>query len=371
MRSRYLFYSGWTIMAVAAFLVVKLSLQETPPTLPATDVPAKSARADRPAAGSRSKKTKEPPLSPAARELLAELTETIEQGGNGRILVEKCEKAGVRASDFLHLASVIKPGRNSELTSLRWNLTLVLGAAAKIDGRAAADWYDRYIPREFIEEHESITWGTLFLTVAIGWLRFEPREAIRWAAEHDHLSTQRGATYNLSQILVYWPESDYAGHIEWIEERTRAGSGVDMKLHEAVRLWVREDPDAALGWMESFAENEISFPWYREQGYAAVTGVLVRNRLGEAVEWLASRPRGDAVFDSSRQIVARRLTDSDPVGAIEVAQTMSDVRFRERELLIVDAARNLYRSDPQVVIDWLPESGLREVSQRAILSPDS
>ena len=49
----------------------------------------------------------EAPLSPEARMLLAELTATIEQGESGRILAEQCREAGVRALDFLELASVI------------------------------------------------------------------------------------------------------------------------------------------------------------------------------------------------------------------------------------------------------------------------
>jgi hypothetical protein len=34
---------------------------------------------------------------------------------------------------------------------------------------------------------------------------------------------------------------------------------------------------------------------------------------------------------------------------------------------IINAARNLYRSEPDTVIDWLPESGLSEEAQEAIL----
>ena len=89
------------------------------------------------------------------------------------------------------------------------------------------------------------------------------------------------------------------------------------------------------------------------------------------MEWLTSRPQGDIGPDAARRVVAKRLIKSDPVGAIDVAMDMPNRCGSEREQLIINAAWNLYRNDPETVIDWLPDSGLSEETQRAILSPES
>ena len=95
------------------------------------------------------------------------------------------------------------------------------------------------------------------------------------------------------------------------------------------------------------------------------------DRLTEAVEWLTSRPQGNIGPDAARRVVAKHLIKSDPVGAIDVAMDMPNRCGSEREQLIINAAWNLYRNDPETVIDWLPDSGLSEETQRAILSPES
>ena len=96
---------------------------------------------------------------------------------------------------------------------------------------------------------------------------------------------------------------------------------------------------------------------------------MADDRLDEAVQWLTSQPEGVAGHDPARRVVAKRLTKSDPVGAIDVAMKIAD--RRQAEPLIINAARNLYRNDPKAVIDWLPKSALSEETQRAIISPDS
>lgn len=52
---------------------------------------------------------------------------------------------------------------------------------------------------------------SLFTAVATGWMRSEPREAIRWAQDHPHLAS-------LQSVRNYWRADDYTGHIVWIED---------------------------------------------------------------------------------------------------------------------------------------------------------
>ena len=278
--------------------------------------------------------------------------------------MEECKKAGVRASDFLELASVIK-ARVPELGT--WNLELVLGAAAEIDGQAAAAWYDRNVSSDFLPQHKWIGYDTLFLTAAIAWMRSEPREAIRWAVGHDHLPIGSTAESNLSQILVYWPRSDFAGQIEWIEEQSRTSSGLVRQVDPAIRFWAEEDPASAVNWMESFVTDYLPSPLVRSRGYEELARGWPDNRLDEAVDWLTIREPGDMGHDAARSVVAERLTKTNPLGAIKVAAKLSDRRREKREELLVRAARNLYRKDPGTVIDWFPESGLSEEAQEAIL----
>jgi hypothetical protein len=120
--------------------------------------------------------------------------------------------------------------------------------------------------------------------------------------------------------------------------------------------------------MESFAENEISSWWVRQRGYEELANGLGEDRLPEAVEWLARRRQGDAAYDAARRAVAERLTKPNPIGAIDVAIDITNEEMGDS--LIIRAARVLYQSDPDTVIDWLPESGLSEETQRAILSPE-
>lgn len=86
------------------------------------------------------------------------------------------------------------------------------------------------------------------------------------------------------------------------------------------------------------------------------------------MEWLARRHQGDAGYDAARQVLAARLTRSDPVGAIDVAIEITNEGIGDD--LIIRAARVLYQTDPEIVIDWLPKSGLSEEGQLAILTPD-
>lgn len=328
---------------------------------------AKSSRSPLSATASRYNKKEEPPLSPTARTLLRQLTEAIQTGEKSSLLVKECGKAGVRASDFLNLASQIR-ATPSRLGT--WNLELILAAAAERDGRATAEWYDQNVSREFLEQHEWVGFHTLFLTVAISWLQPEPREAIRWAAAHDHLSVGATATWNIDQILVYWPQSDFAGQIDWIEREARARSGLATRLDPAVGFWAKEDPVAAVRWMESFVERE-NYDWgIRQQGYEAISRGWPAARLTEAAEWLMARPQRTVEYDDARIVVAERLAAANPLSSMEIANDISDRRRGEREDLVVDAAQNLYRSDPATVIDWLRESGLSEDAQRAILDDD-
>ena len=119
--------------------------------------------------------------------------------------------------------------------------------------------------------------------------------------------------------------------------------------------------------MESFSTDNIPSSLVRSKGYEELAREWPEDRLAESVEWLTSRPQGFAGHDPARSVVAKRLTKSDPRGAIDVAMEMADRRGSGREQLIIDAARNLYRSEPDTVIDWLPESGLSEEAQEAIL----
>lgn len=118
-------------------------------------------------------------------------------------------------------------------------------------------------------------------------------------------------------------------------------------------------------WMESFATDNIPSSLVRSKGYEELARKWPEDRLTEAVEWLTSRRQGVAGHDPARSVVAKRLTKSDPVEAIDDAMEIAD--RRQAEPLIINAARNLYRNDPDTVIDWLPESGLPEAFQQAIL----
>ena len=73
--------------------------------------------------------------------------------------------------------------------------------------------------------------------------------------------------------------------------------------------------------------------------------------------------------NAARRVVTERLTTPNPIGAIDVAIDITNEEIGDS--LIIRAARVLYQSDPKRVIDWLPESGLSEQTQRAILEPES
>ncbi|MDB2428533.1 hypothetical protein N9W62_00020 [Akkermansiaceae bacterium] len=153
--SAFAVVSRCALMAAAvALLFCKASSSEpeTPPARSAAEREAsrKPARSDRLGTKSRRNKNEKPPLSPAAGELLDELTRTIAQDQDGRILLKECREAGVRGSDFLNQVSDLK-ARGPE-TNL-WNLEIILEAVAEVDGQAMAAWYEQNVSIDFVGRH--------------------------------------------------------------------------------------------------------------------------------------------------------------------------------------------------------------------------
>jgi len=163
---------------------------------------------------------------------------------------------------------------------------------------------------------------------AIGFVaRDDPRRAIRWLDSHRAEPYSAGA---LSQIVRKWARyHDREGLMAWLrslpEGDERAGRRDDA-IAEGFRIWLREDEDAAVGWLRS------ALP--------------------------------DGVLDPAVVQLALHLSESSPASAIDWVERIEDPDRRRRSLVRV--GRVWRRRDPDALLAWLGESGLPQELQEQI-----
>ncbi len=262
-------------------------------------------------------------------------------------------KAGGTNEELLDWLSGItaRGGRNEHL--LRRVIHNAVVEASNIPGRAAVDWLVSRPDSDLFTAY-------LFEQAARSWLREDRKQALRWLDRN----MDRFEGDGLRFVVAEWPEDDVAGAREWVETRlvTEGSSVHPSSVSDVARLWARQDPAGAFGWLNSLEDR-----WH-EWALLGIAQGLPDDELSAAADWLGRNRDAGRELDGIRTTVANRIARSEPRTAIDVAADITNPA--ESEKLIITAARNLYLAEPDVVLRWLPESGLTSAAQNEIVSGD-
>lgn len=266
------------------------------------------------------------------------------------LFVEFREAGGTRDELLDWLSGVTARGGQNEYALERIISDSVLEASNTL-GRAAVDWLVSQPDSDLISTE-------LFEQATQSWLRFDRNQALEWLDQNMDRFEEHGVRFVMSE----WPQDDVEGAREWVEARMVAdGDSVHPSyVSDVARMWASQDPAGAYEWMFSLDER-----WH-DWGLMGVVQGLPDEDLPEAADWLRQNRDIGRVLDDTRGTLANRIAGSDPRTAIDVAIDITNIAESDRA--IITAARILYRREPQLVLDWLPGSGLTETAQAAILS---
>lgn len=233
----------------------------------------------------------------------------------------------------------------------------------KNPGRAALDFLQSLPP-----DSPYLKGSEMYLALG-AWARADPEAAVLWTEQNPDLLLAGENPKVLNELKgtigANWPEDDPAGAVAWLEQKMATeGSNMDpYHMGSVGKVWAKSDPTAAIAWISSKEE--------RLQG-AGATGIVKgwpKDSLDDAIEWIGTMRGRGSEYDGAREALAKRLETTDPIGAIAVAVDITNQADGDR--LIIAAARNLNKTDPELVREWLPKSGLPKAAQRAILKPQT
>jgi hypothetical protein len=289
-----------------------------------------------------------------------------------------------------------------------------------------AEWWARFDPASALDwaRDSRIGWNPAVLAAVMGaWARQDPDAAVRAAREE--IRDARLLTAGVTALVLAWEESGESGLQDYLER----GAGGDPAVLEALARAkvLRQGPDAAIAWAESFPEPEPRAPPLRKNALVRVAGALVEldpqraarfaletpwpgprtslylrvgtrwaERDGEAaLRWLAGVPEGGdrdvavqetfrtwlgrerdaaarwlraaepgAWLDPARAQYALSLANDSPLEAIAWAERVSDPKRRERTLVRI-AASWQHRA-PEEARAWLEQAGLSDDAREQV-----
>lgn len=278
----------------------------------------------------------------------------------------------------------------------------------------------------YVNERDMGMRGRFVATGALeGWASYDPQAAIKWINEQDD---QRAASIYNFGVVRGWASHDVAGAAEYVtslDEGWEKGRMVGMLTSQflkegfpAARQWAetldddslkasafrnlsrqqgREEPAEVAAWLKEHAGQEYSDGsfeelgenWGRRDPAAAIAyfedlpaGEGRRQGMLEVVEewsrsepeavgnWLNEKSQSDTPFpelDEAMGEFAREVSRDKPADAMQWAIAIQDQELKDSTITRV--GQNWMRQDEEAVKAWLPESGLSEDVQKAIVTP--
>lgn len=263
-------------------------------------------------------------------------------------------RAGGTSQELLEWLSGVtaRGGKNDHLLERIVHDTVL--EVSSTPGRAALVWLLSQPDSDFITKY-------LFEQATRSWLHEDQKQALGWLDRNMNRFEGHGVRF----VVLDWPQDDVAGAREWVETRMAAeGDSFDPSLvSDVARMWASQDSTEAFDWIFSLDDR-----WHDWSFLGIAQGAPDEN-LPALADWLRDNREVGRELDRIRSTVARRIAGSDPFTAIEVAADITNLA--ESDEVIITAARNLYIADPELVLAWLPESGLTEAAQHDILSGES
>ncbi|MBG28826.1 MAG: hypothetical protein CMI31_02330 [Opitutae bacterium] len=265
--------------------------------------------------------------------------------------------------------------------------------------------------------------GAGFATAGVlhGWASKNPQEALEWVQHPDNEGMAK--LYNFG-LVRGWASTDLPGATAYVSELDLGGD-----QHELVKILTREQLKKGFSntcfWVEGMEDENMRksaftnlaqqrsrehpvevAAWLKEHAgkdYADASFGRLGDNWGQrdpaaAAKYFDELPAGDGKTDGMRQVVqhwakedpaatgnwlnekepsadldevyatyAREVSKEDGQGAMEWAQTITDEKLQRKT--ITSVGQNWYRQDKASVQAWLPESGLPEETQKAIIDP--
>ncbi|YCM45742.1 hypothetical protein V2O64_06905 [Verrucomicrobiaceae bacterium 227] len=265
------------------------------------------------------------------------------------LVLGEAREAGTGFEEMLEMVAIVAahPQTSDDLhdTALR--------EVALTDGASFARWLTEQSDANVFK----VTKIDPYQLAAISWVKEDPVDASRWVeANLDH--------FTASSLFSFVSEWDQAEAIDWVRQQEEKGNekiGPDV-VGAAIGILAKTDPEAALTWVGDLPRNAKLI------GMIGIANEWPEEDLSSAASWIRDQAEQGAEFDQVRLALSSRLWQNGH--PLEALNTVLDLVNPQREISIVATGQQLYQFHPQVVIDWLPTSGLSEETQRAILGRD-
>lgn len=261
------------------------------------------------------------------------------------------------------------PSHQKEVLSVMFNIVS--------DGRTIAEWMGRnpdapvdsmdvYLayrdwarsePRSALESVLSASEpGRVGLQgVMESWAKRDAASAAAWARAN--MNTPR-IKDSLPAVIGALAETDLRTATDWVRELEPGLMTTDL-AKAITEEWVQEAPEDARLWIDSLPSGDV-----RDQALRAALQDWPQDRLEEFDAWLGSSSIAPGDADNLLFRLSDRFAATDPRRAIEVANGIKNEAYWLQA--VTRAAVKLAQSEPGVVREWLPDSGLPASAQRAV-----
>lgn len=225
--------------------------------------------------------------------------------------------------------------------------------ASRVDPFAARTWLEENIDSEYLNPR-------IFEEVADELTEVDPNAGAAFLDQHFDDPRVNGTV--IAETVEEWARKDPSSTAAWLEQYMGHEKINGEVVHELSGEWARTDPDSAIEWVANIENDKLM-----ARGLASVVDRWARSDPNAVGGWLNTQDRSNQVFDPAVEAYANQLAHDQPIAALSWAQQIQDDGRRERTT--VRAGQAMMRHDQDAVLTWLPESGLSERAQNAILNP--
>jgi len=190
-----------------------------------------------------------------------------------------------------------------------------------------------------------------------------PDAVVRWAESiPDDDGVYKTAVFR--QVGSALPLFDQDAGIRWCEAHCDGPFGKDLRGIIA-RRWVWQDGAAALAWLRGAPEGH-------EKSLSLRIAFRVWSQLDReaALAWMADQTsEGTAAWlQPMLPVYARLLAETSPAAAIEWAERIEG--DEEREIVLIEIARDWRKVDEDAMTHWLSQSPLSDEAREKVLKPN-